>query len=316
MKFGNILERIERLPVGIIGTSVAAITISNVYATFNMRALRDIFMFLGTIILILATIKIVAHKKVFIEEYKMTVPGSLYGTYSMLIMLIGSYLFPYLPLVGKTLLLTGVTIHVIFIIIFSYLNLKNKLKIDTFLPCWFATYNGIMVSTVVGVPMNLGIIGKLIVFYGIAIYFLIIPFMIRRLLKFPVAEHLIQTKAVILAPSSLCLIGYLNFVPTPNLYFVFFLYFAVFVSLIYVVKNIPAFFKNNFTPIFAATTFPMAIGTVATLRMSVYLSSIGFLNFSLVLRNLMGIQIFLSTVIIGFVYYNFLKKTYVSASQN
>ncbi|MGL5123886.1 MAG: TDT family transporter [Fusobacteriaceae bacterium] len=311
MRFGNIIERIERLPVGIIGTSVAAITISNVYSTFNFRFLRDIFMILGTIILILATIKIIVHKKVFIEEYKITVPGSLYGTYSMLLMLIGSYFFAYSPFWGKVLLLIGIIIHVFFILIFSYLNVKKQFKIETFLPCWFATYNGIMVSTVVGVPMNLGIIGKIIVFYGILIYFLIIPFMIRRLLKFPVAEHLIQTKAVILAPCSLCLIGYLNFFSTPNIFLVFFLYSLVFISLIYVVKNIPAFFKGSFTPVFAAITFPMAIGTVATLRMSGYLTSLGFLNLSLVLRNIMGVQIFISTVIIGFIYYNFLKKIHI-----
>ncbi|MGL6064584.1 MAG: TDT family transporter [Fusobacteriaceae bacterium] len=316
MKFGNIIERIEGLPVGIIGTSVAAITISNVYATFNLRFLRDFFMILGTIILILATIKIIAHRKIFMDEYKMTVPGSLYGTYSMLVMLIGSYFFSYFPLFGKTLVIVGIIIHAIFILVFTYLNVKKQFKIETFLPCWFATYNGIMVSTVVGIPMSLGILGKIIVIYGLIIYFLIIPFMVKRLIKFPVAEHLIQTKAVILAPCSLCLIGYLNFFPTPNIYLAFFLYFVVFISLIYVVKNIPAFFKGSFTPVFAATTFPMAIGTVATLRMSGYLTSIGFLNSSLVLRNIMGIQIFLSTVIIGFIYYNFLKKTYVSVKQD
>ena len=47
---------------------------------------------------------------------------------------------------------------------------------DTFVPSWFVTYNGIMVSTVVGGVMNEPLIGKIVVYYGIAVFTVIIPF--------------------------------------------------------------------------------------------------------------------------------------------
>ncbi|WP_418966064.1 TDT family transporter [Cetobacterium sp.] len=302
------INRLERFPVGAIATTVGACTLANAFLLLNFTYLRNIFMIIGIIVFILATMKIFKHKEAFLAEYSSTIPASLYGTYSMLAMIIGAFLFPYSPFLGKNLWLFGVFFHTFAICIFTYRNVIKDFKIDTFVPSWFVTYNGIMVSIVVGGSMNEPVISKWVLIYGIAIFFIIIPFMIRRLIIKPLPDMVYHTKAILLAPSSLCTVGYLNVVKNPNIYIAFLLYAIVFITLISILLSIPKFFSFDFHPGFAGTTFPMAIGTVASFRMSAYLTSLNLLNYSDIIRNIAGIQLYVTTGIIVFVFYNFLKK--------
>jgi exfoliative toxin A/B len=302
------IDRLERFPVGAIATTVGAATLANAFLLLNFTYLRNIFMIIGIVVFILATIKIFRHKEAFLAEYSNTIPASLYGTYSMLAMIIGAFLFPYSAFLGKNLWLFGVFFHAFAICIFTYRNVIKNFKIDTFVPSWFVTYNGIMVSIVVGGAMNEPTISKYVLIYGISVFFIIIPFMIRRLIIKPLPDMVYHTKAILLAPSSLCTVGYLNVVKEPNLYFAFFLYAIVFVTLISILLSIPKFFSFDFHPGFAGTTFPMAIGTVASFRFSAYLASVNLLEYSNVIRNIAGIQLYVTTGIIIFVFYNFLKK--------
>ena len=48
--------------------------------------------------------------------------------------------------------------------------------------------------------------------------------MIVRLKREPVKEALFHTQAILLAPSSLCLVSYLNFITNPSKVLVFILY--------------------------------------------------------------------------------------------
>lgn len=309
----NTIDRLERFPVGVIATTVGACTLANAFLLLNFTYIRNIFMIIGIIVFILATIKILRHREAFLAEYSNTIPASLYGTYSMLAMIIGAFLFPYNPFLGKNLWLFGVFFHTFAICIFTYRNVVKNFKIDTFVPSWFVTYNGIMVSIVVGGSMNEPILFKWILIYGLIIFFTIIPFMIIRLIKKPLPDMTYHTKAILLAPSSLCCVSYLNVVKQPNIYVAFFLYGIVFVTLISILLSIPKFFSFNFHPGFAGTTFPMAIGTVASFRMSAYLTSINMLGYANIVRNIAGIQIFVTTGIIIFVFYNFLRKIKPSA---
>ena len=302
------IDRLERFPVGAIATTVGACTLANAFLLLNFTYLRNIFMIIGIVVFILATIKIFRHKEAFLAEYSNTIPASLYGTYSMLAMIIGAFLLPYSPFLGKNLWLFGVFFHAFAICIFTYRNVIKNFNIDTFVPSWFVTYNGIMVSIVVGGAMNEPVISKWVLVYGVLVFFTIIPFMIRRLIIKPLPDMVYHTKAILLAPSSLCAIGYLNVVKEPNMYIAFFLYGIVFVTLISILLSIPKFFSFNFHPGFAGTTFPMAVGTVASFRTSAYLTSINLPEYSNIVRNIAGIQLYVTTGIIVFVFYNFLKK--------
>lgn len=303
----NFKENLKSVPIALLATFVGLATLSNVYNGFGYIFMKHIVMILSILVLVLYLSKVVCHMNTVKQEYQTTVPSSLYAGITMLTMIIGSYLFDYNQLIGKALWFIGLILHAIHIVIFTYRNVFKKFVMDTFVPSWFVTYNGILVSAVVGVPMNEPQIAKIVVYYGITVFLLIIPFMIYRLIKFDIKDAMYHTQAIILAPSSLCLVAYLNFIKEPNKIIVYGLYIAVLLSLVFVLYKLPKFLSFDFNPGFAGLTFPMAIGIVASTKMVGFLTTTGNETLANIANQISGIQIFITTAIIGYVIFNFYK---------
>ncbi|MBR5046746.1 MAG: TDT family transporter [Eubacterium sp.] len=294
------------MPVPVLPTFVGALTLSNVYAGLGFTWVRHITMIVATLIFLVYLVKVICFRSVCLEEYKNVVPCSLYAGAFMMLMILGSYYYDYNQKFGLTLWFIAWICHAIHILIFSYRNVILKRDINTFVPSWFVTYNGIMVSCVVGAGFGYNSILKYIVYYGIIIYLIIIPIMIWRLITVEVKPPVYHTMAVVLAPCSLCVVSYLNVIENPNKYLLYFLYICVLVSLAFIIVKLPKFFAFSFVPGYAGVTFPMAIGIVATGKMAGYLMNQGQEKLSGYLTQLQGIQIYITTMIIGFVLLQFL----------
>lgn len=307
MKNNSFIDKFKNIPVPLLPTMVGAATLSNVYLTLGYTWIRHITMILSAIILIAYIIKIVTNFNVFKNEYSNTVPASLYAGFTMITMILGSYVFDFSPTIGKAMWFVGLILHAIHIVIFTYRNVIKGVNIDTFLPSWFVTYNGIMVSTVVGGVMNEPTIGKIVVYYGIAVLIIIMPFMLYRLATTDVKDAVHHTQAILLAPSSLCLVSYLNFIKEPNKFVVYALYALVFCTLLFIIVKLPKFFSFDFHPGFAGMTFPMAIGTVASIKMSGFLKGQGYDVLSNMVKEISGIQIYLTTAIVSIVVFGILR---------
>jgi len=301
------IQKLERMPVPILPTMVGAATLSNVFLGLGFTLIRHITMIAATVILLFYLLKIVKYPKTFLKEYKNTVPASLYAGLTMLLMILGSYYFTYSPAVGKIMWVVGLAIHALHILIFTLQNILTNRKAETFVPSWFVTYNGIMVSCVVGGVMEEPGILKMVTYYGIVIYFLLLPFMLWRLAAREINDGVYHTQAILLAPCSLCLVSYLNVIPEPNQILVYLLYFCVLVSLLFVLYKLPKFFSYAFYPGFAGLTFPMAIGIVASTKMAGYIEGTGNTALSGIITQISGVQIYVTTAIIAFVLFNFAR---------
>ena len=104
--------------------------------------------------LVFYIIKITIYFDTCKKEYSNVIPASLYAGFPMIMMLLGSYYFDYNQLLGKGLWAAGLIIDAVHILIFTYRNVIKGVKLDTFVPSWFVTYNGILVSAVIGIPMK------------------------------------------------------------------------------------------------------------------------------------------------------------------
>lgn len=200
------MERLERMPVPVLPTFVGALTLSNVYGGMGYTWIRHLTMWTATAIILLYVIKIVKFPGTCKKEYEAVVPCSLYAGFTMVLMILGSYYFDYVPALGKGIWMAALAVHAVHILIFTYRNVIKKRDINTFVPSWYVTYNGIMVSCVVGGAMNAEPVLKIVLYYGIAVYFVILPFMLRRLAAVEVKPAVYHTMAVLLAPCSLCVV--------------------------------------------------------------------------------------------------------------
>ena len=300
------MERLKYIPVPLLPTFVGAMTLSNVYAGMGFTWVRHITMIAAIIVWLVYLVKIVLFSQICLNEYTNVVPCSLYAGFFMMLMIIASYLYDYNQTLALVLWFAAWICHAVHIVIFTVRNVILRRDINTFVPSWFVTYNGIMVCCVVGAGFGFNHILKYIVYYGILVYLVIIPFMIWRLATVEVKPAVYHTMAVVLAPCSLCVVSYLNVIENPNKALVIFLYICVLISLAFIIYNLPKFFAFSFVPGYAGVTFPMAIGTVATGKMAAYLANTGSEQISGYLTQLQGIQIYLTTMIIGYVLLQFL----------
>lgn len=286
---------------------LGAFTLSNVYNGLGFSFIRHLTVFFSILVVLIYLLKIIKHPSVVREEYQNPVLSSLSPGICMVSMAIGSYVFEYNQTVGKTIWAIAIMFHIIHIICFTYLHLIKSRDINTFLPTWFVTYNGLMVSSVVGANMGADKFLTFVVYYGICIYFIILPFMLWRLIKFEIKDTMQHGTAILLGPCSLSIVSYINIIKNPNTVLIWILYICVLASLTYILIRLPKFFSYAFTPAFAGLTFPMAIGTVATQKMTGYLNSIGSVTMANIFKQLEGIQIYLTTAIIAFVLFNFVR---------
>lgn len=293
------------MPIGIVPTMLGAVTLSNVMAGQGYEWVRHLTSWCAMIVLVCYIGKIICNPKVGKAEYSNTVTCSLYAAITMLMLAVSAYIFDYIPVLGKTLWWIGILIHAIHIVVFTYLNVIKKFDWDTFLPTWFVTYIGILVATVIGGPMNEPLVGTIIVYYGLGIYAILLPLMVYRLMTRKVKDHVYHTQTIMVAPCSISLVSYVNFIEDKNMVVMCVLYALVLFWLGFVIAKTPRFFSFDFHPGFAGLTFPMAISTVASSKMIVVFEEAGYEWLSHLANQMMGFQIYLTAMFVGYVLVKF-----------
>ena len=294
------MERLEKIPVPVIATFLSFLTLGNVYGGLGFVWLRYLIMALGTIFIICYILKIVMYPKTCLKEYDQTIPSSLYAAFCMVLMVLGSIWF------------IAVAIHCVHIIIFTikhtFGKVVSKKDFINMMPSWFVTYNGWMVACVTGGKMNAAPILKVITIYGCIIYIVLLPFMLWRLMNVEIKSAAYHTMAVLLAPCSLCVVSLINVYGTPHPILLTFMYICVLASLLFILIKLPDFFSFQFYPGFAGLTFPMAIGVVASQKMAGYLNDVaGNAAMGNAVTQLVGLQIFVTTMLVGYVMLMFLR---------
>ena len=301
------LQRIKNMPVPVLPTFVGTLTLGNVYGGLGFPWFRYLIMAAATVVVIAYIMKFIMYPDVCRKEYGQTVPASLYAGFTMCLMILGSFYYEKGLGFGKIIWLIAVFIHMIHIVVFTLNNVVLKRDVNTTLPSWFVTYNGLLVSAVTGGAMNMKPMLRAITIYGIIIYLILIPIMIVRLMRVPVKPAVYHTMPVVLAPCSLCVVGVLNTFDAPPPALVIFLYLCVLASLLFIIIKLPDFFSFAFTPGFAGLTFPMAIGTVASTKMAGFLTAQGKEGAAYAVTQLSGLQIFLTSMLVGYVVLNFTR---------
>ena len=301
------LQRIKNMPVAVLPTFVGTLTLGNVYGGLGFPWVRYLAMAAATVVVIFYIMKFIMYPDVCRKEYSQTVPASLYAGFTMCLMILGSFYYEKGLGFGKIIWLIAVIIHMIHIAVFTMNNVFLKRDANTTVPSWFVTYNGLLVSAVTGGAMNMKPMLQAITVYGIIIYLILIPVMIVRLIRVPVKPAVYHTMPVVLAPCSLCVVGVLNTFDGPSPALVNFLYLCVLASLLFIIVKLPDFFSFAFTPGFAGLTFPMAIGTVASTKMAGVLNGQGKEAAAFAVTQLSGLQIFLTSMLVGYVLLNFTR---------
>ena len=305
------MKRFEKLPVPVLATCLSALTLANVYGGLGFTWLRWFIMICGMVLILAYIVKMAASPMTCLREYDQTIPASLYGAFSMCLMVLGSFLYEKGCGFGKVIWLFAVIVHFVHILAFTWKHTYGKVyakkDLIPMMPSWFVTYNGWMVACVTGGAMNMGWLLKIITIYGCIIYVVLLPFMLYRLFKKEIKPGTFHTMAVLLAPCSLCVVSLINVYDEPNGFVLGFMYICLLCSLLFIIIKLPAFFSFDFYPGFAGLTFPMAIGLLATQKMAGYLAKVGKEGLANACSQLFGLQLLLTSMLVAYVVLMFIR---------
>ncbi|HIT90706.1 MAG TPA: TDT family transporter [Candidatus Merdenecus merdavium] len=283
---------IKKIPLPIAGLALGIAALGNLIGSYNMGA-RLVLGVVSAVIFITLTMKILLDIHSFKEEMKNPVIASVMATYSMAGMLLAGYIQPYAGTFSYILWYLSIIIHIGFIIYFT-ITFATKFNKETIVPSWFIVYVGIVVAAVNG-NMFHPIVGKVAFYFGFISYIILLIPIFNRLKNNKLPEKIAPTLAIVSAPGSLCVAGYVSIFDDKNTPFLIALLVLAQLIYLFVLSTLPKLLKIKFYPSYSGLTFPLVISAIGLKFSTGYIGELGVnvsvLNVVVIIETIIAIAI-------------------------
>lgn len=300
---------IKKVSIPIAGLVLALAATGNLLVSYG-EIYKNSFGVISSTILILLLIKIFMHPNSISNDLDNPVIASVAPTFSMAIMILSTYINPFLPSLAYGLWITGLIIHCILIIYFTKKFILT-FDIKKVFPSYFVVYVGIVVGSVTAPAYNALNIGQWLFWFGFILYLLLLPVVIYRVFIIKsIPEPVLPTITIFAAPASLCLAGYMSAFPQKNMAIVWLLTSLSLAMLISVLIYMPRMLKIKFYPSYSAFTFPLVISAIAIKKTNAFLIAIDheiqLLNYVVKIEEILATAIVIYVLIkyINFIFAN------------
>lgn len=220
-------------------------------------------------LLIMLTMRFVFHADTLAADLRHPVVGSVVPTFAMCWMVISATVGLFCPTTGLVIWSLAVLAHLAALVAFAYHRLRDP-NIEHMVPSWFLPPIGIIVADVTfpGVPALLPL-AQTFLWWGLVAYAILLPLMIYRLVFLSEVPNAAKpTLAILAAPASLALAGYLSIESQPDLVICAVLFGIALLMTLVIYFSFWHLFRLQFSPGYAAYTFPMAIGATALYKLA------------------------------------------------
>lgn len=295
-------------PIPMAGLVLGIAVLGNLLQSYN-ESFRILCGIISGILFLFFTIRIITNWSLFLEDMKNVAFTSIMPTYTMAIMVLATYIKSYFGDWASIVWYIGLILHIILLIYFCINFVFKGFNVDEVMPSWYIPFVGIAVAGVTGKAFNQQI-GQWTFYFGIILYFILMPFIVRKVfVKKDIKAPLLPTITIAAAPGGLCLAAYMNGFDEKSIKFIIFMVAISQLYYLLILFNIPRVFKNGFFPSYSAFTFPLIITALALkLANSVLQNNI--------LSILVTIEVIIATVVTVYVlieYLRFLLKEYKKA---
>lgn len=300
------MDLIKNIPLPISGLILALLSLGNLLKDIN-PSLRYVFGTLGVIFLMLIILKAILYPEDIKNDFKNPVIVSSSGTFSMSLMLLSTYMSPFLPSIAYAIWIIGIGLHIMLMIYFTYHFIIHNFDINTVYPTYWIVYVGITMGAITSHSHSIEEMGFIFFICGFIGMLLTTPLIFYRYIQHTnIPEINKPLVCIFTALFSILIVGYINSAQNINTTFLIALYsiacpFYIF-ALYELMKNI----NIEFYPSFSAFTFPFVISALAT--NGIY-NTIGKNS---LLGNVLIIETAIAIIIVTYVlikYINFLKNS-------
>ena len=254
-------------------------------------------------------LKFITHPSSLREDLKHPTVGSVVPTFAMSLMLLSKTIGLGLPKIAVILWLFAVVLHASFFSVFCYHRLRD-IDINHIVPSWFVPPTGIVVSCLTVPADFLKPLALVLLVFGVLAYCIMLPLVLYRLsLGSSVEDTRKPTLAVLAAPASLTLAGYLSLSTSPSPFLVIaFFTIAVLMTVSVYMMLINLLTRLDFSPAYSAFTFPLAISATASYKVSIWADSVHlFVEYSCYLFSFAMLEGVVASMMIVYVFQHYIK---------
>ncbi len=302
---------VKNIPTPIAGLMLALAATGNLIMSYG-SIYRNFFGVLSAILLFLLIGKMLIDARTIIKDLSNPVIASVSPTFSMGIMILATYIRPYLPTIAYGVWITGLIVHILLIIYFTK-NFILSFNIKKVFPSYFVVYVGIVVGSVTAPAFGMQTLGQYLFWFGFISYLVLLPIILYRVYKIKgIPEAALPTITIFAAPASLCLAGYMSSFQEKNMLMVGLLTSLSLIMMAGVLYYLPKMLKIKFYPSYSAFTFPFVISAIA-----IKLTNAFFLQTNITISFLKHIVILEEFIAISIVFYVFIRYiTFIFSTSN
>ncbi len=273
---------------------------------------------LASALLVMLLVKFVFHHHLLRDELAHPVVGSVAPTFAMALMVVSHSVGLFSIYLGDAIWLAAVILHVIFLVSFIYHRAK-EFQLHHMVPSWFVPPVGLIVADVsFSGTAVLAPVADATLFFGLISYAIMLPVMVYRLVFCEqIPDTAKPTIAIMAAPASLSMAGYLTITDSPSPILVALLFGIAVLMTFVTYLSFLHLMRLPFSPGFSAFTFPTVISATALFKMANWLESVGVAQrYCAQVNHLALFELVAATLVVSYVsvryihHYLILESTY------
>lgn len=256
-------KNIQKVPVPLCGVMLGFAALGNLLQSYG-EGIRYACGVVAAFLLILVLLKLILFPGMVKEDLQNPIMASVAATFPMALMLLSTYVKPFIGMFAKYIWVFAIILHLVLIIYFT-MKFIVKLQMPKVFASYFIVYVGIVVAAVTAPAYEALSIGTAAFWFGFVTLLVLLVLVTIRYVKFKqIPEPAQPLFCIYAAPTSLCVAGYVQSVTPKSKGFL--LAMLALATVLYVIALIKAigYLKLKFYPSFAAFTFPFVISAIAT----------------------------------------------------
>lgn len=292
---------IEKIPIPICGLILAFLSLGNLLNDTH-PILKVACGIIGIALLILILSKLALYPEKIKEDFKNPIIASNSGTFSMSLMILSTYISPFMPSLAYSIWILGVALHILLIVYFTHHFIIRNFNISTVYPSYWIVFVGITMGAITAHAHNLDEIGFIFFLSGFIGMIFTFPLVIYRYIKYKDIPNANKPLICIFtAVLSILIVGYLNSYNDISIEFLIIMYIFACIFYIFALTKLIEYRNLDFYPSFAAFTFPFVISGLATKGV---ISKIGS---NIILNSVLSIETVIATAIVLYVLIRYMK---------
>ena len=251
---------IKKVPIPLCGVMLGAAALGNLLQSYS-EGIRYVCGIFAAFLLILVLLKLIMFPGAVKEDMGNPIMASVSGTFPMALMILSTYVKPFIGKAAYYIWLLAIILHIILIIYFT-VKFVLKLQMPKVFASYYIVYVGIAVAAVTAPAYEQLGIGTAAFWFGFVTLIVLLVLVTYRYVKFKeVPDPAKPLICIYAAPTSLCIAGYVQSVTPKSYGFLMAMFVVATVIYIFALVKAVGYLKMPFFPSYAAFTFPFVISS-------------------------------------------------------